>query len=295
MKNFLLAARLYGWTPFPVTEKTLLLYGGHVFNNETVSGRTFENRCDSIRAVHHQLGLKCSVRREEMPTLFLLKRAFKRVRPCKQNEKTAVGVDDGVLTMLMSRLTAKTHDVRTQRAVLAFAYGGMLRVGEYTYGPTAKNRPRWENITEMSANRVVFTFRHSKGNQDKRVERVVICCRCPQICGVHELEKMRKGRTKNGPRDYVFQFSDGSKPTADYINKLLQNLADDCGIDSDKVTAHCLRAGAITDALAAGIPGEIVQTLSRHRDPKSMAPYKKFSALTLSSIQQNHYNQRHKR
>ena len=268
-----------------------MLYCAHVFLNEEICGRSFDNRIDNIRAVHIQMGISLRTDRTAMPTLFLMKRAFKRLRPSGQKDKLAIGTSGGVLNRIMSRLSTKSPDEQTARAMLAFAYGGMLRISEYAYGQRAKARPTWSNISEFNDDRIVYNFRSSKMNQTRRRERVVMCCRCPQICAVHELMAMRRLKGRQQPSAPLFQLSDGSCPTGSEVNNLIKQLSEECGIDSNLVSSHCIRAGAITDAIAAGIPIDVVTTLSRHSDVKSIGPYKKFSAETLSSLQHFHHKQ----
>ena len=277
------ACRLYGWTQMPADERTLQRYTYHVLSNETIGGRTFINRLDGIRAIHVKMGYNVDFGEKAMPRLALQKRRFLQLRPPGLKEKEPITM--GFLEQLLSTLDKECDDQQMMRAMLAFAYGGMLRVSEYHYGPRAKCKPKVGDIKEISEEHLVYEFRASKGNQLQERERVVMCCRCPRVCAVHEIWTMLKRKGDKLSREQnLFALSDGRSLRDDQINSLISKLCDELGIDDTNATSHCLRAGAITDALAAGVPQAIVQVLSRHKDPKSMLPYIRPSNATLSNV-----------
>ena len=248
------------------------------------------NRIDNIRAIHILLGCPIDTGRMTMPRLALQIRAFKKARPEKKKEKVAIG--GRIMMKMMQHLSPRCHDQQTLRAVLAFAHGGMLRVSEYSYGSGTHNKPTWRNITSISQRHLTFAFRPSKTNQTKRREEVTMCCRCPSVCAIHELlhlVRMRGGTVR--PNDFIFQLADGTLPTAVSINHTIKNLAEKCGIPGELVSSHCIRAGAITDALTAGVPDSAVQLMARHADARSMRPYNRPTPEALCSRMQQLYQE----
>ena len=292
-KDFVRVCELYGWQSFPASEQTLCNYTYHVFESTSIQGSTMDNRLDGIRATHVKMGYKLVIKFDAMPQLGLQRRTFRKERPEKQKEKRALTAD--IMEQLLQRLNGAKRDQQMMRALLAFAYGGMLRVSEYAYGKGTVNKPRVRNITEMSNERLVYQFNHSKTNQTKRAERVVMCCRCPRICAVHEVAAMLSMRRNKSRGEPLFQMSDGHCPTIEDVNSIVKKLAAECGIPREEVSSHGMRAGAITDALAAGIADSVVQVMSRHKSADSMAPYKKFTSAMLGGIMQRAYRKENKR
>ena len=159
-RNYTAACALYHWQPVPTNQETLRKYTTHVFATETIIGSTMVNRIDNIRAIHILLEYPVDMSKAAMPLLALQLRAFKRARPSKQNVKVALGGQ--LMSRMLHHLSTRCHDQQTIRAMMAFAYGGMLRVSEYSYGANTKNRPRWSSIIGLSQQQLTFAFYHSK-------------------------------------------------------------------------------------------------------------------------------------
>ena len=230
---------------------------------------------------------------EAMPRLAMIKKAFIKERPGKLNKKLPLNAT--TLTLLCEHLQRSNSDQATLRAMLAFAYGGMLRVSEYSYGARAKVEPRFRNIVEITNELLVYEFKSSKTNQTQRTERAVMCCRCPQICAVHEIRALIKRNKRKSPDDFIFQLSNGCRPTAHAVNTLIKNLCERHGLRSDQFSSHCIRRGAISDALAAGVPNSIVLELARHKSADSQRPYHSFEHNQLSEIQRRYHKKAMKR
>ena len=286
-ENFKAVCELYGWQPVPASSRTLRLYTVHVFQSEPISGRTFDNRILAIKAAHTLMGFTLDTSRPVMPRLYLMKKAFKTARPPKAQAKAAITMN--VLELMLSKMGDSTLDQRTVRAVITFAYSGMLRVSEYAYGAKMRNKPRLGNISKLSNEIMVYNFAHSKMNQLAQAEKVVMCCRCPRACAIHELLAMLRLRQNTKLSDPLFLLSSGRVPNERDINDWIKTLCSRCGIEPELVSSHCLRAGAITDALAAGIADTVVQCMSRHKNLNSMVPYKKFSSATAGAVMSEKY------
>lgn len=289
MGAFMAACQLYGWTPMPATAKVLMDYTAHVFINETITGDSFWTRIYGIRAEHKKRGLTLNVTAAAMPQLNLMMKAFRKARPSKQRKKTAVSME--VLTRLMSPMNKRGITQQTLRAVLTFAYGGMLRVSEYTYGPRARSSPTIDHITELTDQHLVYEFNASKTNQDQRTERVVMCCRCPSPCAVHEVKKMLAMRPGAKGHEPLFKMKSGGSPTAAEINHLIHHLCLETGFDPEEITSHCIRAGSITEALWSGMNDTVVQVMSRHKALDSMVPYKKFTSEAMTEMASRAYKE----
>lgn len=85
-----------------------------------------------------------------------------------------------------------------------------------------------------------------------------------------EVEHLRAGRdTTTGP---LFLAEHGGVMTRQGAARVLTRLAYRSGLGRP-VTPHMLRATAITNALADGIPLEVVQRMARHSDPRTTVRY----------------------
>ena len=224
------------------------------------------------------------IRHGSMPTLGRMRRAWLIKRQGGSPKKP---ITSSILKKLLSCLDKRDYDAQTIRATLCFAKFRLLRVSEYTYGPNG-NAPKIGDIAivpdMINAQYLVYRFSKSKTNQFGRRERIVCICTCPEPCAVHEVIDMLSFRGSIDAKDPLFWMKDGSSPSDDQVRHTIKNLCCACGLNPKKFASHQLRAGGVTDMLAAGVPESMIQELARWARLDSMVPYKKLDDESTAGV-----------
>ncbi|MCP3668394.1 MAG: hypothetical protein GY696_38900 [Gammaproteobacteria bacterium] len=129
---------------------------------------------------------------------------------------------------------------------------------------------------------IVCDVRFSKTIQAKeRVFRVAIprLSQGHQLCPVVAVGCALAASPLSSPRAPAFleAFNPPTPLTRSFFDRKLAALLQGCGLDSSKYSGHSLRRGGATFALAAGVPGELIQAQG---DWKSDA-YKRYLDLSV--------------
>ena len=284
-QRFARVCALNRWQSMPASEWTLIRYSLFRFFTSQIAGPSLQVELYGIRQVHVRCGLRLEIHRNAMPMLNRVTRTFKKFRPKGFRDK--LPITSPVLHRMLSCLKSNDHDNQTYRAILCFAKFGMLRVSEYTSGPCGAC-PRVGDIRFIpdmaSAQMIAYYFRNSKTNQFRHRERVVAICQCPGPCAVHELTRMLSWRKQVTGDQFLFRLKNGKVPSARDVNAVIKRTCTATGLDPRQFSSHGLRAGGVTDLLTMGVPAEVVQVLTRHKNIDSLRPYKKPSDAALGTI-----------
>ena len=293
-RRFARTCAAYGWPVLPTTETVLELYAAFRFDTSDINSGSFNTELYGIKQVHEQHNYELDIRKNVMRRLGRIRDGWAKERPRGRVKHVAVTTD--VLAKLISVLNPAIEDQQTIRALLCFAKFGLYRVSEYTKGPSGHHalvRDIQIHPSLDDAMYIVYYFNASKMNSTLKEERGIARCNCPGCCPVHEVLKMLDHRASVSGDQPLFRLKSGDLITPEFVNVMLRKLCARTDVlqkqfvsfgTEQKITAHDLRKGGITDLLAKGVPDSIVTTLSRHKNLESLQVYKKLQEGQLKQL-----------
>jgi site-specific recombinase XerD len=104
-----------------------------------------------------------------------------------------------------------------------------------------------------------------------------------KLCPVHALKKwLVSAQIEDGP---VFRgvnrhgHISGKRLNDRAVAEVIKEIAEKIGLDPEKVGGHSLRAGFVTDGLAAGLPTPVIRRFSGHKSEAMLAEYYREACL----------------
>ena len=245
----------------PCTAKTLVEYLARYAGVLGVS--TLQRRLVAIRHAHKQLGVPSPTNHVSVKQLM---RGIKRTYGVQQRQAKPLLAHE--LAEVVKRMGRQTVDER-DRALLLMGFAGAFRRSELV-------RLRAEDL-ERTNEGLFVRLVSSKTDQERKGRIVAVPCVRGPLCAVCACGRwLVRAGIRRGP---VFQRLDvHGKPLgvaiADAaVSDVLRRRLALAGIDPRGYSAHSLRAGLVTAAAKAGVPGWKIRQQTGHRSEAVLARY----------------------
>lgn len=170
-------------------------------------------------------------------------------------------LDVAAILEVLPRIVRDLYEFRLYRAAFLLAFGGFLRVSEYTAASSVSEGDRCLKLTSLELTPTTATIMLSRTKTSIRPVLVTVQASSGPLCPVAALNSYLALRgNQDGP---LFRFADGRFLSAKTVNSVLKLAALRAGLDPATVSSHCFRIGAATSAAAAGVPSPVVQAFGR--------------------------------
>ena len=200
---------------FTTSQDDLLLYIGWRFATSSIIYNTLRGEINAIKSYYTDNGRRLVTR--SWNVFHRVMRGFKKSRPAR---KRKAGVSLVMLQRFMEVLDDTDLNDFLIRAVLCFAFLGMLRVGEYTQ--ESQNSQLFYRVLTVDSvtffpsmdfdkcTRLELELNGSKTKQFGEKETVVFVCTCKHgVCAVHELLRYLELRDVKLGSELLFCWADG--------------------------------------------------------------------------------------
>jgi integrase len=189
--------------------------------------------------------------------------------------------DVSAILQALPRIVRDRYEVRLYRAAFLLAFGGFLRVSEYTAASTISEGDRCLKLSELELTASAVTITLSRSKTSIAPVSVTVQASIGPLCPVAALNSYLELRGDTaGP---LFRFTDGRLLSARAVNSIMKRAALCVGLDPATISSHCFRIGAATSAAAAGVPSSIVQAFGRWASG-SFFGYVRPDAQTLEAV-----------
>lgn len=155
------------------------------------------------------------------------------------------------------------------RAMLLLGFAGALRRSELV----ALDVEDLHSVQEG----LILNIRRSKTDQEANGRKVAIPYGRTHACPVRAVEAwIAHAKLAHGP---IFRSIrkggrlDARRLSSQSVALIVKHYAAACGLDSDRVSGHSLRAGLVTSAAQAGVAMHKIQQQSGHRSTQMLARY----------------------
>ncbi len=251
-KHFVAWCQRAGRAPLPAAAETLELYLTHCAAKLGQKTSTVQRRAWSIARQHRAAGEPSPLGERVRGLLGAIARKYGTA----PQQPAAITPEE---LRAMSRACKDTpHGIR-DRAILVLGFATGCRRSELV-------ALRIQDVT-VSTKGLVVKVRRAKNDQTGRGREVgIFRGRHPETCPVRVLRAWLRVR---GPSPgSLFQLT-----TGEAINYIVHQAAKRAGLDPARYSAHSLRAGMCTTAIAAGTPESIVMKRSGHKSAASFQRY----------------------
>lgn len=165
------------------------------------------------------------------------------------------------------------HDLRLMEAVMACAFFGMWRPGEYAAATLTTKKFFQKGWVEFlpSAEKpelavVSFPPGYTKTNHFKKHgEKSLVHCTCGEgLCALHALHRyMQLYAKEQSDEEPLFRWSNGRRLLYDDMLKLCAAIADAAGEKREDFKPHSFRSGGATFYFEKGVPEQLIRELGR--------------------------------
>lgn len=259
----------HGRPPLPANPHTVAAYiSGLAEENYAIS--TISRRLASISVIHRRKRFDSPTGTEAVRTVF---RGIRNRIGSAKEKKLAIRVSH--IRQVPSVLPDGIKGVR-DLALILLGYCGAFRRSELVALDVSD--------LEFVPQGVRVTLRRSKTDQAGvgRVLDVSYACH-ENLCPVHSLKKwLATAEIEDGP---VFRGVNRHGQISDRrlndraVSEVIKEIAEKIGLDPKKVGGHSLRAGFVTDGLAAGLPTPVIRRFSGHKTEAMLAEYYREACL----------------
>ena len=260
-------------TSLPARVETVGLYLGAIV--DVYSLATLERRLATISSMHKEHGHESPASVSNGP-LRKIWRGIVREKTRQQQKAEPLMVED--LRLIIRNLPRDDDGTFTiqslrDRAILLIGWAGALRRSEIV-GLTVDDL---EFIPGEGVN--LFIVQSKSDQEGEGLLKGIPYGEHPDTCPVTALRTwLQAADIDTGPvfRRFYRGGSIGKTAlTAQYVSLLLKKHADRVGIDTDRLSAHSLRSGFITQAIRAGKPERRVKEHSGHKSWETFNGYVK--------------------
>lgn len=193
-------------------------------------------------------------------------RSFRKLRPSSQRPPR-VPITVKLLQSMLEYLGDDLRDIAV-KAILTVGVYGLFRSGELTYKKTTapedillRSDVTWELDNSVAA----IHLRVSKTDPMREGITVRVYANQSPTCPVSALQAWWDAAVDQTPRAPLFQLPDGRPFPYTVLNKCIQDLACDCGLERRSIGGHSLRIGGATTLAQMGLPAHVIQSMGRWR------------------------------
>ena len=255
-------------TPFPVSEKSLCLFVGHLFADR-LSSQTVKSYLAAVRYSQISLGLG-DPRVDAMPQLGYVLRGAKKL--AKKGKKPRLPISPEILHSLRSyweRLQpGDDFNIKMLWAAACMCFFGFLRSGEIVV-PSAREFDPEVHLAQgdvlvsdpANPSYIEVRIKASKTDPFRLGVSVYLGRTGSLLCPVAAILSYMVTR---GPESGAFfRFEDGKPLTRQRFVKEVRTALAASGIDASLYSGHSFRIGAATTAAQRGVSDAVIKMLGR--------------------------------